>query len=138
MVHKDVADDVLQAFRVLYDGRFPIHRMDLIDEFGADDEASMQADNTSAFNCRRVSGSDTWSQHSYGTAIDINPLENPEVNNGQVDPTTAQKYTDRTLSEPGMIVSNDSVVRAFSNIGWTWGGTWSTPKDYMHFSQSGT
>jgi hypothetical protein len=138
MVHADVAEDVERVFTALYDARFPIRRMELIDAFGSDDEASMLADNTSAFNCRLVSGSQEWSQHSYGIAVDINPLENPEVSEGRVDPPTGARYADRTLQLPGMIFQGESVAKAFSAIGWSWGGLWSAPKDYMHFSLNGT
>ncbi len=138
MVHADVAEDVIEVFTALYDARFPIRRMSLVDVFQANDEASMEADNTSAFNCRRVSGSDRWSQHAFGTAIDLNPMENPAVDQEKVEPVKAETNADRNVDAVGMIQPHDDVVQAFSMIGWTWGGTWSRPIDYMHFSQSGT
>ena len=137
MVSADVAEDVVIVFRSFYDSHFPIHRMELIYAFGADDERSMQADNTSAFNCRAVAGTQTFSQHSYGTAIDINPIENPSVYNGVADPTVSQKYIDRTLTDQGMIISKSPVIQSFADIGWSWGGSWASPKDYMHFSLTG-
>jgi poly-gamma-glutamate synthesis protein (capsule biosynthesis protein) len=137
MVHSDVAEDVVEAFRSLYESRFPIFGMELVDAFGADDEASMLADNTSAYNCRGIPGSSAWSQHAYGRAVDINPFENPEVRNGVVDPAPAARYADRSLQDQGMIHDGDAAVQAFSAIGWSWGGYWDEPKDYQHFSLTG-
>jgi poly-gamma-glutamate synthesis protein (capsule biosynthesis protein) len=137
MVHNDVAKDVVEAFRSLYEDRFPIFRMELVDNFGADDEASMLADNTSAYNCRGIPGSNAWSQHAYGRAVDINPFENPEVRNGVVDPAPAVRYADRSLQDQGMIHDGDAAVQAFESIGWSWGGYWDEPKDYQHFSLTG-
>jgi hypothetical protein len=138
MVNADVATSVVNAFRRLFDAKFPIHQMELVDKYGADDEKSMLADNTSAYNCRIVPGTDVWSQHSYGTAIDINPFENPEVLGTSVDPPQAAKYADRSLSDKGMIYAGDKAVKASESVGWSWGGDWDTPKDYQHFSLSGT
>jgi hypothetical protein len=137
VVNADVADDVVTAFEMLFDARFPIERMELIDVYEGDDEASMRADNTAAFNCRFVEGTTTWSEHAYGRAIDINPLLNPWVRGAAVDPPEAERYGDRTLQVPGMIHDGDAVVEAFADIGWTWGGTWSSSKDYQHFSSTG-
>jgi hypothetical protein len=100
----------------------------------------MAADNTSAFNCRHAvaTGPRRWSSHAYGAAIDVNPLENPYVRAGKVLPPRGRAYVDRTLTEPGMIHPGDEVVRAFRTIGWKWGGSWSSLKDYQHFSATGT
>lgn len=138
MVNADVARPVLRAMRSLFDARFPIHRMRLVDAYGASDERSMRADNTSAFNCRGVPGSTAWSQHAYGRAVDVNPFENPEVRDGVVDPPTAARFVDRSLRVQGMIHPGDAAVRAFAAIGWTWGGYWHSLKDYQHFSLTGT
>jgi len=137
VVNADVADNVVAVFSELFDAEFPIERMELIDVYEGDDEASMRADNSSAFNCRYVSGTGTWSEHAYGRAIDINPFLNPWVRGSTVDPPEAERYADRTLQVPGMIHDGDLVVRAFASIGWTWGGTWSSSKDYQHFSSTG-
>ncbi|HUZ03068.1 MAG TPA: M15 family metallopeptidase, partial [Thermomicrobiaceae bacterium] len=137
MVNADVAQPVVQAFRLLFAARYPVHRMELVEQFNADDEQSMLADNTSAFNCRGVPGSSAWSQHAYGRAVDLNPFENPEVRNGAVDPPAAAVYTDRSLSVTGMLHPGDAAVQAFATIGWTWGGDWTALKDYMHFSLTG-
>jgi hypothetical protein len=137
VANADVADDVVAVFGTLFKAGFPIERMELVDAYQGDDEASMRADNTSGFNCRYVEGTTKWSQHAYGLAIDINPLLNPWVQGETVRPPEATIYTDRTMQVPGMIHDGDVVVEAFSSIGWTWGGTWVFSKDYQHFSASG-
>lgn len=95
--------------------------MRVVDDFGGDDERSMLADNTSAFNCRLVPGTSAWAQHAYGLAVDINPLENPEIRNGQADPPAAAAWADWTRRSPAMIRAGDAAWRAFHAIGWTWG-----------------
>jgi len=137
MVHKDVADDVLEVFQTLYDSKYPIKRIELVDNYDADDELSMQADNTSGFNCRLVPNTKVWSEHAYGKAIDLNPFENPEVRNGKVDPIGAERYKNRSLNDIGMIKPDDAAIQAFASIGWKWGGNWTALKDYQHFSLNG-
>jgi D-alanyl-D-alanine carboxypeptidase len=131
------ARDVLSVFRKLYAARFPIRRLRPVEAYKGSDDASMAADNTSGFNCRFVSGTRRWSQHAYGLAIDINPVENPYVDGGRVRPPAGRRYLDRSRARAGMVVSGDVVVRSFAAIGWSWGGRWSSP-DYQHFSASGT
>lgn len=138
VVNRDAVAAVAGAVGRLYRARFPIRRMTPVDAYGASDERSMEADNTSAFNGRFVEGSTVWSQHAFGRAIDVDPLENPEINNGAVYPTTATRYLDRTLGLPGMIDAGGLVVRAFAEVGWAWGGSWHSLKDYQHFSATGT
>lgn len=138
VVHADHAEDVVAVFEELYEARWPIRRMRLVDEYGADDDRSMAADNTSAYNCRRVAGQDTWSAHAYGAAIDINPVENPYVIGGEVRPPDGRRFAsvDRSPDAetgPGVIQQGDVVTRSFERIGWTWGGTFSEP-DYQHFT----
>ncbi|MBI2863408.1 MAG: M15 family metallopeptidase [Chloroflexi bacterium] len=110
MVNADVANSILTVFHGLFDAHFPIRRMQLVEEFGANDEASMQADNTSGFNCRGIPGASSWSEHAYGRAIDVNPLENPEIRNGHIDPPTAARFADRSLNAQGMIHQGDVAV----------------------------
>ncbi|TDD71019.1 hypothetical protein E1262_07790 [Jiangella aurantiaca] len=141
VVHADVAADVVGVFAALYAARFPIERMLLIDEYGGDDNASMAANNTSGYNCRRVAGQSNWSNHAFGRAIDINPVQNPYVVDGEVRPPTALPFlnVDRTEgapSVPGVIRDGDIVRREFERIGWEWGGLFSDP-DYQHFSAPG-
>ena len=134
MVHKDVAEDVAGAFGELFAARFPIRRMQLIEEYDGSDDASMAADNTSAFNCRPVTGTtDRFSIHSYGKAIDINTVENPYVKGDTVLPEAGRDYLDRTDVRPGMITDKDLVVRAFQRIKFVWGGSWKSLQDYQHF-----
>jgi hypothetical protein len=128
---------VLRAMRGLFDSRFPIRRMELVERYGADDDRLMAADVTSAFNCRLVYRGSRWSAHAYGLAIDINPLENPYVTRAGVSPPAGAAFVDRSQYRKGMIHAGDAVVRAFAAVGWKWGGTWRSPKDYQHFSQTG-
>lgn len=139
VVHRDQAEPVMQAMARLFEMRFPIEKIELVDAYGADDDRSTAANNTSAFNCREVENSPgVWSQHSFGRAIDINPIQNPYLpRSGPIDPPAGAAYTDRTDVRPGMIVSGSPVVAAFAAIGWEWGGNWSSSKDYQHFSENG-
>ena len=138
IVHRRYAREVLKVMRTLFRKRFPIRRMKLIDAYGADDHRSMNADNTSAFNCRFVAGTSRWSMHAYGKAIDLNPIENPYVtSSGHVSPPAGAPYRDRSREAKGMVHGGDLVVRAFRRIGWKWGGNWPFPRDYQHFSANG-
>ena len=137
--HKDIADDLLAIFRELHRAKYPIERMVLIDEYDADDEASMRANNTSAFNFRPASGMRRLSKHSTGMAIDINPLYNPLVKHREgrtrVYPSTATPYIDRTRDFPYKIVKGDLCYRLFKQHGFSWGGDWRRSKDYQHFEK---
>ena len=114
VVHADVADGVVRVFAELFEQRYPIRSMRLVDDFGADDTASMNADNTSAFNCRAVEGTDRWSNHAYGRAIDINPIENPYVyGDGTTSHPASVPFLDRADVRAGMIVEGGPVVAAF-------------------------
>jgi hypothetical protein len=137
VVHRRWADEIVEVFRRLYRREFPIRRMRLVDRYGADDQASMRHDNTSAFNCRYVAGTTVWSQHAFGRAIDIDPVENPYVDGSHVSPPNGEPYADRSDERPGMIFEGDVVWRAFHRIGWEWGGTWTSARDYQHFSANG-
>lgn len=138
VVAASVADAVLQAFADLFDARFPIERMDPIEAFGGDDDASMDANNSSAFNCRFVGGTQTWSQHAHGTAVDLNPVQNPYVRGSTVAPPAGAAYLDRADLRPGMVTRPGPVEEAFAAIGWGWGGDFSSSRDYQHFSATGT
>jgi hypothetical protein len=138
IVNRDAAGPMLHAMRSLYRLRFPIRRMQLVDAYGAVDDRSMAADNTSAFNCRFVAGTHRWSEHAYGRAIDINPIENPYADDdGYVSPPAGAPYANRSLHAKGLIHAGGAVVKAFAAVGWGWGGYWNWPKDYQHFSASG-
>lgn len=139
VVHEDQAIRVRRVIQLLFEARFPIRRMRLVDAYRADDDRSMAADNTSAFNCRFVAGTSRWSMHAYGRAIDINPVENPYVSGNHVSPAEGLKYADRSKRLRGMILPGDAVVRAFASVGWGWGGSWAgRTKDYQHFSSTGS
>ncbi len=138
VVHRDVASDVAAVLRRLYAARFPIRRMVQVDAYGASDFRSIEADNTSAFNCRYVEGTTRWSEHAYGRAIDLNPIENPYVSSGGTTSHRASRsYLRRAPYRPGMAVDGGVVVRAFDAVGWGWGGRFAGIKDYQHFSASG-
>jgi hypothetical protein len=137
VVHKDQARAVQDVFRALFRARFPIKRMQLVDVYGGDDDRSMAANNTSGFNCRGVAGGSSWSEHAYGRAIDINPIQNPEVRDGRVSPPAGSRYLERSRRVRGLIRADDAVVRAFAAVGWGWGGYWTSLKDYQHFSATG-
>jgi hypothetical protein len=137
IVRDRVATDVVTVFRRLYIARFPIRRMRLMSAYRGNDDASMAADNTSAFNCRVVKGTTHWSMHAYGEAIDVNTVENPYVQGSWVSPPSGRRYLDRSKNRPGMAVEGGVLVRAFETVGWRWGGRWTALKDYQHFSTTG-
>lgn len=135
IVRSTVAQDVAWAFGRLYDARFQIQRIHPVQRYGSDDDESMAANNTSAFNCRRVTGGMSWSEHAYGTAVDINPIQNPSVTrSGTILPPAGRPYADRRVKVAGTINRNGVVRTAFAQIGWEWGGDWANPKDYQHLT----
>lgn len=130
-----VADEVAAIFEQIYAARFPIERMQRIDAFGADDDASMAANNSSAFCFRFVAGTRSLSHHARGLAIDINPVQNPWLRGERVDPPAGRDYLDRAHVRPGMIVRGGPVVAAFAAHGWHWGGDFVDTPDYHHFAK---
>lgn len=139
VVNSEVAEDILAIFQELYKAGYPIEKMVLIDEYGADDEASMADNNTSAFNYRNISHSTRLSNHSYGKAIDINPLYNPYVKvvRGELvcQPANAEAYMDREKEFDHKITAEDLCCRLFKEHGFAWGGDWEESKDYQHFEK---
>ncbi len=139
--NKAIAQDLIEIFEALYEARYPIERMVLIDEYGGDDELSMRANNTSSFNFRKVSGTKSLSKHAYGRAIDINPFYNPYVHtrNGRqmVEPEGSKPWaTNRRKARNRMVITpGDLCVRLFKQHGFKWGGDWRTMKDYQHFEK---
>lgn len=133
--HKDLAQDMVEIFKTLYQEGYPIEKMHLIDDYGGDDEASMEDNNTSCFNFRPVSGTSTLSQHAYGRAIDINPLYNPYVTASGYEPANAGAYVDRTAENPYAIAPSDLCYQLFADRGYTWGGYWQSVQDYQHFEK---
>lgn len=137
MVHRRVDAPMLAVFERLYDRQFPIEVLDTVELYPPDERPDNPRNVTAAFNCRKIAGSSTWSQHAYGLAIDINPVQNPWVSGKDVVPTAGKAYVDRSQDLPGMIHRGDATVHAFTSIGWGWGGKWNSLKDYMHFSLTG-
>lgn len=139
IVNQKIESDILEIMKELYENQYPIEKMVLIDEYGAEDEDSMADNNTSAFNYRSINGSTKLSKHSMGLAIDINPRYNPCVRtiNGElsVEPANGTAYTDRTQEFPNKITENDLCYRLFKEHGFTWGGSWKSLKDYQHFEK---
>ena len=133
--NKAIADDLVAIFRELYEARYPIRSIRLIDDFGGDDEASMAADNTSCFNYRKKTGMRELSKHARGLAVDINPFENPYVRPSRVRPAGASAYADRSKDFAHKIDKDDLCYRLFRAHGFYWGGTWRSVKDYQHFEQ---
>lgn len=135
VVSKVVSEEVLDIFKELYENKYPIEKISLIDNYKAKDELSMKDNNTSSFCYRVVGGSKVLSNHSKGLAIDINPLINPMVKNGEVSPSDGESYIERDKDVKGMIKKGDACYNAFAKRGWTWGGEWTTLKDYQHFEK---
>jgi len=133
--HKTIADDLLYIFKELYKARYPIERMRLIDNYNADDELSMTANNTSCFCYRVVAGSNHLSKHARGLAIDINPLYNPCVKGHRVQPEAGRPYANRSRAYPYKITRGDLLWRLFTERGFKWGGAWRLLKDWQHFEK---
>ena len=138
VVHRKVADEVLEIFSQLYEAGYPIRKMHLVDDYDASDDASCADDNTSSFNYRLVAGTSELSNHAYGLAIDINPFENPYCiwSMDVISPDGSARFADRSLREPYMIHTDDLCYQLFVSHGWSWGGSWSgSVSDYQHFEK---
>lgn len=138
--HKDIASDLVDIFRQLFNAHYPIESIRLIDDYEANDERAMNANNTSCFNFRYVAGSKVLSNHSYGKAIDLNPLYNPYVKkraNGTVvvSPKSGTAYANRTKNFNYKIDRGDLAYKLFTQHGFSWGGNWKSLKDYQHFEK---
>ena len=138
--NKAIAQDLVDIFRQLYQARYPIEKIRLIDDYEADDEQSMRDNNTSSFCYRTVSGTKKLSKHALGLAIDINTRYNPYVRKGKdgrqlISPDNGRPYADRRKSYPYKIVKGDLLYRLFIQHGFRWGGNWRTMKDYQHFEK---
>jgi hypothetical protein len=137
LLDRTVADDVVRVFRELYRARFPIEEMRVTSRAGLEAPPTGDGNDTESFVCRPTVGATSYSQHAYGLAIDLDPFQNPYTKDDLVLPELASSYLDRDRVRPGMVTPGDVVVRAFASIGWTWGGTWRSLKDYQHFSRNG-
>lgn len=138
--NKSISDDLLDIFRALFDVRYPIEKILLVDEYDADDETSMSANNSSCFNFRFIASSKTISKHAAGMAVDINPLYNPHVkknadNSLTVHPYVGERYADRSKVFYYKIDKNDACYKEFIKHGFRWGGDWKSSKDYQHFEK---
>ncbi|WP_457112676.1 M15 family metallopeptidase [Marmoricola sp. URHA0025 HA25] len=138
LVNRSAATDVVKVFHDLYDARFPIEEMRITPKAEQTAPPTGDGNDTSAFNCRAVRGATTYSQHAYGLAVDVNPFQNPYLKGDLVLPELASAYRDRGRVRPGMILPGGPVVRAFTAVGWGWGGSWHSLKDLQHFSANGT
>jgi D-alanyl-D-alanine carboxypeptidase-like protein len=146
VVNADVAAPLARVFHRLYELRFPIRHMRLADMYGPRRSRPADPDVSGAFACRQAvaspcssstrKGNGHWSEHAYGHAVDLNPVENPYVGCGMSRDPVSRRYLDRSRLRRGMVTP--AVVAAFRSIGWGWGGDWSgSTQDYMHFSASG-
>ena len=136
--HHEVADTLVTVFARLHEIGYPVRLMEPVDVYGGDDHASIEADNTSCFNGRPEEGSERWSQHALGWAVDLNPLENPYVYaDGTTTHPRSEHYLDRSVRRhPAVLLDGDPAVAAFEDAGWHWGGRWEGPvKDHQHFSR---
>jgi hypothetical protein len=137
VVHRRVAGQVVSVFARLYRAAFPIEEMRLVTTADLEAHPTGDGNNTAAFVCRAARNQRRWSAHAYGLAVDVNPFQNPYRRGDLVLPELASSYLDRGRVRPGMIRPGDVVTSAFAAIGWTWGGTWESPTDLMHFSATG-
>jgi len=141
VVNRTVATEVTRIFRELYEADYPIRKMRLVSDYNGNDWQSIEADNTSAFNCRKATGSKNWSRHSYGKAIDLNSIENPYISrSGRIAHKASLQYRKRvhrndSAADRAVLLKNDKAVKIFKKYGWKWGGDWSGVKDYQHFSK---
>ena len=136
--NRRIAADLVAIFRQLWTEGYRIERMQLIDRYEADDERSMEANNTSCFCYRPIAGSKTLSKHAQGLAIDINPLYNPYVKGNRVEPAAGRKWASRRASRhdiPYKIERGDRLYQLFRQRGFRWGGDWRYSKDYQHFEK---
>jgi signal peptidase I len=141
VVHKDISVEVSKIFEELFAINYAIRKIFPIEKYNGDDFESIEDDNTSAFNCRHAEGSKKYSKHSYGKAIDINPLENPYVyKDGTTSHKDSEKYlkrekNDNSFENKAILTSSSQVVQIFKKYGWKWGGDWKNIKDYQHFQK---
>ena len=134
VVDKRVASEIIEIFKEVFYKKYPIDKINLIDEYNAIDDLSMTDNNSSSFCYRTIANTNIVSNHGKGLAIDINPLQNPHVIGDKVSPKEGYVFADRLNIQMGMIVEGDDLYSAFTKRGWTWGGHWKNP-DYQHFEK---
>ena len=144
IVNVDIQNDVINIFKELFKNEYEIKSMRLIDDYwgeGGDgnnaDNNSVEDNNTSCFCYRTVTGGENISNHGYGRAIDINPQQNPYVDNGEISHVNAEQYVDRFCGDPHVIVASEQDIcySTFTKYGFSWGGNWNNPVDYQHFEK---
>jgi len=131
IVHKNVAPEIKEIFDEIRKIKFPIEKVIPLARYNWSDDESMKDNNTSAFNHRYISGTRILSMHAKGLAIDINPEQNPYIKNDVISPPDAE-YNPEVK---GTITANSKIVKLFKSKGWTWGGNWTSLKDYQHFQK---
>ncbi len=142
IVHKDISKEIVLIFKELYSIKYPINKMQLVSDFKANDFESIEANNTSSFNCRKVANTSRWSKHTYAKALDINPIQNPYISRkGFISHKSSLKYKKRVhkksldSKDKAILLKNDAAVKIFEKYDWKWGGDWKTIKDYQHFEK---
>jgi len=137
LVNAEVAQTVVDVFKRLFAAGFPVEEMRITPEAEQKLPPTGDRNNTEAFVCRPIRGQKEWSEHAYGLAIDLNPFNNPYVKGDLVLPELASSYLDREWTRSGMALEGGPAVTVFESVGWKWGGRWSDPVDFMHFSLKG-
>jgi poly-gamma-glutamate synthesis protein (capsule biosynthesis protein) len=142
IVHKDISKEIIEIFEKLYNINYPIYKMKLVSDFKANDFKSIEENNTSAFNCRNIANTSRWSNHAYGRAIDINPIQNPYISkDGKIFHNDSNKHRKRehtnllNSQDKARLLKNDKAVKIFKRYGFIWGGNWKSIKDYQHFDK---
>lgn len=131
VVDRDIEHDVIQVFSLIKEIKFPVHSVIPMQKFSWDDDSSMLANNSSAFNYRPIAGTNTLSLHSFGRAVDINPVQNPWYIRDEIHPPTGNYE----INAPGTLLKDGPIVQLFTSLGWEWGGDWISIKDYHHFQK---
>jgi hypothetical protein len=134
VVNAAAATPLQTVFRRLYELRFPIREMEPLHPVG-DDTASFECRDAAPSPCPGTAPTGHWSEHAYGEAVDVNPVENPYTGCGITKEPASIPYLNRSVLRPGMV--SPAVVAAFASVGWGWGGSWTGTQDYMHFSANG-
>lgn len=131
VINKKIKKDIEEIFLLIKENKFPVAKVVPVVKYNWSDDSSMIDNNTSCFNYRKVEGSNKYSNHAFGLAVDINPLQNPMIKNKKIYPPNA-KYD---IKAKGTLSKNSFLVKEFIKRGWSWGGNWKTLKDYQHFEK---
>lgn len=137
VIDKELVKDIKTVFKVILKEQFPIYSVIPVSDprFRKngrwDDDLSMIANNSSSFNYREITGGGSLSNHAYGRAVDLNTVQNPYIKGKLILPPDA-KYDPNA---PGTFTKDDPIVKTFLQLGWNWGGTWTSRIDYQHFEK---